>query len=131
MFRLELWVRSADQTVADKLRVRLYDALTDGEASKPNSKARVPEFEVSFHEVYHHAPFHTHSHSHMTSYFISLSLLQTVQAPCARAVKATSCSIIPLVTVDCLVPIVKRLMKAVIVLRRKDVDHHQHAFVPR
>jgi hypothetical protein len=38
-------VRSADQAVADKLRVRLADALTDGEASKPNAKVRVPEFE--------------------------------------------------------------------------------------
>lgn len=45
MFRLELWVRSPDQAVADRLRVRLCDALTDGEASKPNAKVRVPEFE--------------------------------------------------------------------------------------
>ena len=47
MFRLELWVRSgsSNQEVADKLRVRLADALSDGEASKPNSKVRVPEFE--------------------------------------------------------------------------------------
>jgi len=45
MFRLELWVKSGNQEVADKLRVRLADALSDGESSKPNSKARVPEFE--------------------------------------------------------------------------------------
>jgi hypothetical protein len=47
MFRLELWVRSGScqQEVADKLRARMADALSDGEASKPNSKVRVPEFE--------------------------------------------------------------------------------------
>jgi hypothetical protein len=45
MFRLELWVRSSEQAVAERLRTRLCDALTDGEASKPNSKVRAPEFE--------------------------------------------------------------------------------------
>lgn len=45
MFRLELWVKSGNQEVADKMRVRLNNALTDGESNKPNSKARVPEFE--------------------------------------------------------------------------------------
>jgi hypothetical protein len=45
MFRLELWVKSGNQEVADKIRVRLNNALSDGEASKPNSKTRVPEFE--------------------------------------------------------------------------------------
>ena len=45
MFRLELWVKSGDKEIADKMRVRLSNALSDGESSKPNSKARVPEFE--------------------------------------------------------------------------------------
>ena len=67
MFRLELWVRSADQAVADKLRVRLYDALTDGESSKPNSKARVPEFEVSCY--YPRARHHQATPSHPLFFF--------------------------------------------------------------
>merc|ERR1712146_171857 len=40
MFRLELWVRSGccGQDVADKLRARMADALSDGEASSPIAK---------------------------------------------------------------------------------------------
>ena len=45
MFRLEMWTRKIEQSSVDKLRTRLADALTDGEAGKPNSKVRVPEFE--------------------------------------------------------------------------------------
>jgi len=49
MFRLELWVNSSNQENAERMRLRLYDALTDGEASKPNSKVRVPEFDFKKH----------------------------------------------------------------------------------
>jgi len=45
MFRLEIWVKSGNQEVADKIRVRLGDALTDGEASKPGSKVAAIPFE--------------------------------------------------------------------------------------
>jgi len=45
MFRLELWVKSGNQEIADKVRVRLGDALTDGEASKPGSKIQPIPFE--------------------------------------------------------------------------------------
>lgn len=45
MYKLELWLRTGNAEVADKLRVRMLDALTDGEASKPNSRVKLPEFE--------------------------------------------------------------------------------------
>ena len=45
MYKLELWLRTGNAEVADKLRVRMLDALTDGEASKPNSRYKLPEFE--------------------------------------------------------------------------------------
>jgi hypothetical protein len=45
MFKLELWLRSCTAEVGDKLRIKLLDALTDNEASKPNSKMKLPEFD--------------------------------------------------------------------------------------
>ena len=45
MYKLELWLRTGNGELADKLRTRMLDALTDGEASKPNSRAKLPEFE--------------------------------------------------------------------------------------
>jgi hypothetical protein len=45
MFRIELWLRSHNQDSAEKIKMRMIDALTDGEASKTGSKVKIPEFE--------------------------------------------------------------------------------------
>ena len=44
LFRLELWLKSGNQEVGERIRLRLVDALTEGDGSKGN-KAKVPEFE--------------------------------------------------------------------------------------
>jgi len=49
MYRLEVWVNNTNAEQAERTKTRLYDALTDGEASKPNSKVRVPEFDFKRH----------------------------------------------------------------------------------
>jgi Eukaryotic initiation factor 4E len=38
MYKIELWLRSGNAEVGDKLRVRMLDVLTDGESSKPGAK---------------------------------------------------------------------------------------------
>jgi hypothetical protein len=45
MFRLELWTTAITQDVADKMKGRLLDALTDGEYSKSGGKMKVLDFE--------------------------------------------------------------------------------------
>jgi hypothetical protein len=45
VYKIELWLRSGNAEVADKLRARMLDALSDGENSKPNSRAKMPDFE--------------------------------------------------------------------------------------
>ena len=45
MYKIELWLRSANAEVAEKLKVRMLDALSDGEASKENSRVKMPDFE--------------------------------------------------------------------------------------
>jgi hypothetical protein len=45
MFKLELWLRSANPETAEKMRVRMLDALSDGEASKENNRLKMPEFD--------------------------------------------------------------------------------------
>lgn len=45
-FKIELWLRTADESVTSKIKTRLCDVLTDGEASKPNGKMKAPEFEL-------------------------------------------------------------------------------------
>ena len=45
VYKLELWLRSSNDEVADKIRIRLSDALTDGEASKPGGRNKNPDFE--------------------------------------------------------------------------------------
>mmetsp|Transcript_26931 Transcript_26931/g.27163 ORF Transcript_26931/g.27163 Transcript_26931/m.27163 type:complete len:190 (+) Transcript_26931:122-691(+) len=47
MYRLELWYRSKNKDVGERLRLRLLDALTDGEAAKNPRGA--PEFSVKSH----------------------------------------------------------------------------------
>lgn len=45
-YKIELWLRSSDDVVANRIRAKLCEALTDGESSKPQSKVRAPEFEI-------------------------------------------------------------------------------------
>lgn len=44
MFRLELWLRSGNQEIGERIRLRLLDALSEGDGSRGN-KSKVPEFE--------------------------------------------------------------------------------------
>jgi hypothetical protein len=45
MFRMELWLRNGDQQLADRIKGRMIEALTDGESLNPNTRMRIPEFE--------------------------------------------------------------------------------------
>jgi hypothetical protein len=45
MYKLELWLRSGNADTAEKMRVRLLDALTDGEAAKENHRSKTLEFD--------------------------------------------------------------------------------------
>jgi hypothetical protein len=47
MYKIELWLRSGNVEIADRIKVRMLDALSDGEASKPNSRVKMPEFEYN------------------------------------------------------------------------------------
>lgn len=46
MYKIEIWLRSANAETAEKLKVRVLDALSDGETSKDNTRAKMPEFEL-------------------------------------------------------------------------------------
>ena len=45
MYKIELWLRSGNADTAEKMRVRLLDALTDGEAAKENYRSKSLEFD--------------------------------------------------------------------------------------
>lgn len=45
-YKLEVWLRTTDERVCRKIKENLCDVLTDGEASKANSKVKAPEFEL-------------------------------------------------------------------------------------
>jgi hypothetical protein len=47
MYKIELWLRSGNVETADRIKARMLDALSDGEASKPNSRVKMPEFEYN------------------------------------------------------------------------------------
>jgi len=50
MYRLELWIRSKAQDVADKLRGRLLNSLVEGEgAAAEKARRQLPEFIVKPH----------------------------------------------------------------------------------
>jgi hypothetical protein len=46
-YKIEVWLRNKEDSVAIKLKARLSDILTDGEATKAGSKVRAPEFDHS------------------------------------------------------------------------------------
>lgn len=48
-YRLELWLRGSTQDVADKIRVKLMDALLEGDPKA--SKKGLPEFEFRRHNA--------------------------------------------------------------------------------
>jgi hypothetical protein len=48
-FKIELWLRTTDETMGLKIKSKLCDVLTDFEGSKPGSKIRAPEFEIIKH----------------------------------------------------------------------------------
>lgn len=45
MYKIELWLRSANADTAEILRVRMLDALSDGETSKENTRVKMPDFD--------------------------------------------------------------------------------------
>ena len=45
-YKFELWLRTADDQLCGKIKNRLCDVLTDGEASKVNGTMKAPEFEL-------------------------------------------------------------------------------------
>jgi translation initiation factor 4E len=45
-YKIEVWLRSTDEAVCMRIKNKLADALTDGEASKSGSKIKAPEFEI-------------------------------------------------------------------------------------
>jgi hypothetical protein len=45
-FKIELWLKTADDHLCSKIKTKLVDVLTDGECNKPNGKIKAPEFEL-------------------------------------------------------------------------------------
>eukprot|EP01038_Epipyxis_sp_PR26KG_P012301 gene12301-16497_t len=45
--KIELWLRTRDDAVCQKIKTKMCDVLTDGEASNPNSTIKAPEFELN------------------------------------------------------------------------------------
>ena len=48
MYRLELWYKSKNKDVGERLRVRMLDVLTDGESSRPGARG-ILDFTVKAH----------------------------------------------------------------------------------
>jgi translation initiation factor 4E len=46
-YKLELWLKTQDDAVCNKIRTKLIDVLMEGEAAKPGSRIRVPEFDLT------------------------------------------------------------------------------------
>mmetsp|Transcript_2995 Transcript_2995/g.4549 ORF Transcript_2995/g.4549 Transcript_2995/m.4549 type:complete len:186 (-) Transcript_2995:134-691(-) len=42
--KLEVWLRTKNTEIVDRIKVRMLDALTDGESSKPNPPRGLPDF---------------------------------------------------------------------------------------
>jgi hypothetical protein len=49
LFKIELWLRSPNAEVGDKIRLRMLEILADGEPTKPGQKPRLPDFEFKRH----------------------------------------------------------------------------------
>mmetsp|Transcript_3016 Transcript_3016/g.4600 ORF Transcript_3016/g.4600 Transcript_3016/m.4600 type:complete len:190 (+) Transcript_3016:64-633(+) len=47
--KIELWLRSRNKDVADRILTRMLNALTDGESSKPGSSRGLPDFQHKTH----------------------------------------------------------------------------------
>lgn len=48
--KIELWLKSRNTEIADRIKVRMLDAITDGEASKQQGQSRgLPEFQFKNH----------------------------------------------------------------------------------
>jgi len=48
-YKIELWLRTTDESMGLKIKSKLSDVLTDFEGNKPGSKIRAPEFEIIKH----------------------------------------------------------------------------------
>ena len=46
-YKLEIWLKTADEAVGSRIRTRLGEILMEGETVKPGSKVRAPEFDFS------------------------------------------------------------------------------------
>jgi hypothetical protein len=44
-FRLELWLRSSNQEVGERIKARMLDILVEGDGSAKSGKPKYPEFE--------------------------------------------------------------------------------------
>lgn len=52
LFKIELWLRTNNAEVGDRIRAKLLDALTDHEASKPGFNAKqLPDFAFKLHNA--------------------------------------------------------------------------------
>ena len=49
LFKLELWMRNADTVVADKLRGRLQDCLSEGDSTGRGKSRNLPDFDYKKH----------------------------------------------------------------------------------
>jgi hypothetical protein len=47
--KIEVWFRSRVPELADRIKVRMLDALTDGESSKPGASRGIPDFQYKTH----------------------------------------------------------------------------------
>lgn len=46
--KIEVWLRTRNVEIVDRIKVRMLDAITDGESSKPNARG-IPDFQYKSH----------------------------------------------------------------------------------
>ncbi|CAE7713398.1 Eif4e2, partial [Symbiodinium microadriaticum] len=49
--KVEVWLRTRNLEIADRIKARLLDAITDGESSKPSARG-IPNFQYMTHGIY-------------------------------------------------------------------------------
>jgi hypothetical protein len=45
-YKIELWLRSSDESICSRIKTKLCDALTDSDGNKSHGKLKAPEFEI-------------------------------------------------------------------------------------
>lgn len=46
--KIELWLKGRDTEIADRIKIRMLDAITDGESNKQSNRG-IPEFQYKIH----------------------------------------------------------------------------------